>query len=167
MAVPALTALPGPRIPAPPKASAHPTPARPPPCAASGSCCSLRWGCRVSESGARAACTAAWLAAPRAGLWVRLGESASQRGDTGGGRREPAKGNCVGKWSAGRSCAGGGPCREVQSEGLAAPAPFQGPGVIAHLCWDPQPGEEGRMGSGGLELGGRGHPTELPSHMGT
>ena len=66
----------------------------------------------------------------------------------------------------GVSCTGGGPCREVQSEGLAAPAPFQGLGAIAHLCWDLQPGEEGRM-SGGLELGGRGHPTELPGHMGT
>lgn len=103
VAVPAVAALPGPRIPAlgPPKADAHPTPTGPPPCAASGSCCSPRWGCRV-RSGSRAACAAAWPAAPRAGLWARLGESASQRGSPGGGRREPAKGNCVGKRSAGR-----------------------------------------------------------------
>ena len=31
----------------------------------------------------------------------------------------------------------------------------------------PQPGEEGRMRNGDLELGGRGHPAELPGHLGT
>lgn len=67
----------------------------------------------------------------------------------------------------GVSCAGGGLCREVQREGPAAPAPFQGLGATAHLCWDRQPGEEGRIRSGDLERGGRGHPAEFPGHLGT
>lgn len=52
-------------------------------------------------------------------------------------------------------------------KGWLPPAPIQGLGAIAHLCWEPQPAEEGRTRSLSLELGGRGHPTELPGHMGT